>query len=364
MPDAISPLPPTQGEERAREVLAAIRTKHAESAVMYSGEDSVIAAMLAFAAERTVSTPAQGKVEAGDAATSAAFHAIYGPGADPFLNPPGWEWAEKIAKDVAASLTPSAAVQTAPVVQNSAEVDRLMHVIDRDRYVVAACVGEIERQIRSREWLTQGRGPYEWDDDRFYEEFADAIGAIRDAVKPLAIVGWDKSDCTRIEARVNAARLAARDLLAKPIGPRDMVHADIFADPRDAEIERLKALLSTPRPVEVSPDVDAAARAALMSSVQHVETLTSPRPVEEAGQTGEVPIPMVLFCPSCHTQHIDEPDERTPEWDNPPHRSHLCHQCGCIWRPADVATEGVAAITTVGKADTWKPTRPVEGGDA
>src|SRR5574340_600312 len=24
-------------------------------------------------------------------------------------------------------------------------------------------------------------------------------------------------------------------------------------------------------------------------------------------------------------------------WDNPPHRSHLCHGCGHIWRPADVA---------------------------
>ncbi|HEX8414870.1 MAG TPA: hypothetical protein VF637_13435, partial [Sphingomicrobium sp.] len=69
------------------------------------------------------------------------------------------------------------------------------------------------------------------------------------------------------------------------------------------------------------------------------------------------PIPMILHCPTCHTQHIDEPDEYTPEWDNPPHRSHLCHACGCIWRPADVPTEGVAQIATRGKADT-KPADP------
>lgn len=65
------------------------------------------------------------------------------------------------------------------------------------------------------------------------------------------------------------------------------------------------------------------------------------------------PIPMILYCPECHQQHIDEPDERTPDWDNPPHRSHLCHGCGCIWRPADVATEGVRSIKTAGDADTW-----------
>lgn len=84
------------------------------------------------------------------------------------------------------------------------------------------------------------------------------------------------------------------------------------------------------------------------------------------------PIPMVLHCPKCGMQHIDESeDERTeqichgPEvvdavivgWDNPPHRSHLCHGCGTIWRPADVPTTGVASVRTKGKADTWEPSK-------
>jgi hypothetical protein len=77
------------------------------------------------------------------------------------------------------------------------------------------------------------------------------------------------------------------------------------------------------------------------------------------------PIDMVLFCPACGLQHIDEPEDvhwRDPSrdaagtvgarWTNPPHRSHLCHGCGCIWRPADVPTNGVAAVKTRGKADT------------
>lgn len=64
------------------------------------------------------------------------------------------------------------------------------------------------------------------------------------------------------------------------------------------------------------------------------------------------PIDMVLHCPKCGLQHIDAPDERTPGWKNEPHRSHLCHGCGHIWRPADVPTNGVQAITTKGKADS------------
>lgn len=146
----------------------------------------------------------------------------------------------------------TAALEAAPsaspkptTVEASWMVERLMHVIDRDRYVVAHCVGAIEQQIRSREWLTEGRGPYEWDDDRYREEFAEAIQAIRDEVKPLAIVAWDKNDCTRIEERVNAARSAAREMLSKPIGPRDMIAADIFRDPRDIEIEKLRAEVAT-----------------------------------------------------------------------------------------------------------------------
>lgn len=68
------------------------------------------------------------------------------------------------------------------------------------------------------------------------------------------------------------------------------------------------------------------------------------------------PLPMVLHCPRCGTQHIDEPDLANG-WSNPPHRSHQCQKEGCktIWRPADVPTVGVASIETKGKADTWPP---------
>lgn len=94
-------------------------------------------------------------------------------------------------------------------------------------------------------------------------------------------------------------------------------------------------------------DVVATGRAVLAIR-DRLLTASPPHPIGH----GE-PIPMLLFCPKCGSQHIDEPDERTSEWDNPPHRSHLCHACGCIWRPADVATVGVVRISSAGKADTW-----------
>ncbi|KVC71410.1 hypothetical protein WI73_11330 [Burkholderia ubonensis] len=86
-----------------------------------------------------------------------------------------------------------------------------------------------------------------------------------------------------------------------------------------------------------------------------------------SSQPAAAPIPMLLFCPRCGAQHIDAPetkpddqDDRVPvtTWTNPPHRSHLCHACGTIWRPADVATVGVAAIETHGKDDTWTASMP------
>lgn len=96
------------------------------------------------------------------------------------------------------------------------------------------------------------------------------------------------------------------------------------------------------------------------------------------------PIDMVLHCPACGAQHIDEPKVGEPDydsmpdapivgliapedlaerfeemrqwelanWTNPPHRTHLCHSCGHKWRPADVATNGVAAVKTRGKDDS------------
>lgn len=62
------------------------------------------------------------------------------------------------------------------------------------------------------------------------------------------------------------------------------------------------------------------------------------------------PIDMILVCPACNRQHIDEPSHG---WANPPHKSHKCAHCLAIWRPADVPTNGVPKLTTRGKDDNY-----------
>ncbi len=83
---------------------------------------------------------------------------------------------------------------------------------------------------------------------------------------------------------------------------------------------------------------------------------------QQPGAAEVEPIDMVLHCPACGLQHIDAPEPELgpsvdgsgdmPIWSNPPHRSHLCHGCGHIWRPADVPTNGVASVKTMGRADS------------
>ena len=109
----------------------------------------------------------------------------------------------------------------------------------------------------------------------------------------------------------------------------------------------------------------------------------TPANVGAKGLSVSAPIDMVLHCPKCHLQHIDEakvphpdfdamPDDpgfrdehpdwpaavaalrkwEADNWTNPPHRSHLCHGCGHVWRPADVPTNGVHAVSTMGSNDS------------
>lgn len=87
-----------------------------------------------------------------------------------------------------------------------------------------------------------------------------------------------------------------------------------------------------------------------------IAALTNARPPDQRRESarGEAVLSMILPCPRCRELHVDAPE---PEkgWTNPPHKSHLCHYCGLVWRPADVPTNGVASIATIGKDDNWKP---------
>jgi hypothetical protein len=67
----------------------------------------------------------------------------------------------------------------------------------------------------------------------------------------------------------------------------------------------------------------------------------------EPRQSKEVcpPEPLVLHCPRCGLQHVDE-----GEWATRAHKTHLCAGCGQEWRPKETATVGVAAQRSKGGA--------------
>lgn len=64
--------------------------------------------------------------------------------------------------------------------------------------------------------------------------------------------------------------------------------------------------------------------------------------VEQLRADRDKPIDMMLWCPKCGFQHVDAAEG---EWTNPPHKSHLCHNCTHIWRPAEVFTNGVQDVS-------------------
>src|SRR3546814_14193964 len=110
---------------------------------------------------------------------------------------------------------------------------------DRDRYLVSAGIVEITNSIRGRRWICEGRGPYEWDDEEYQLEFGAALDEIETVLNILGIVSFDKTDCTREESRVVAARAAGLELVRQwKIRKAERVRPMLAADIGLAEIGR------------------------------------------------------------------------------------------------------------------------------
>ncbi len=69
-------------------------------------------------------------------------------------------------------------VVTREVQELRAEVARLRELINRDRSGMAKALDAIKKEVRGRLWVTEGRGPYEWDDDRYKAEAGEALRAV------------------------------------------------------------------------------------------------------------------------------------------------------------------------------------------
>lgn len=84
--------------------------------------------------------------------------------------------------------------------------NELMQLLEYCRSILADGVTAIKKAVQGREWLTEGRGPYEWDDERWHNEFAAAAKEILDAVEPLAKEAADWSNCPKTALEVTESR--------------------------------------------------------------------------------------------------------------------------------------------------------------
>ncbi len=132
-----------------------------------------------------------------------------------------------------------------------ARIAELEELIEGERSLVEKAVRACKEAIGRRIWLMESRGSYEWDDDRFRSEFAQALNEAKDPLDKLSKVAYDRSNCPEATERarkaqaqafriaeLEAALAAARkDTERRKWRPIDEIHEDHFpvlvADPRE-----------------------------------------------------------------------------------------------------------------------------------
>lgn len=93
-----------------------------------------------------------------------------------------------------------------------AEVEAAKEQLEFDRTTCAGFVTALDKALDSRFWLTEGRGSYQWDDDRYREEFRDAAVALKAVIEPMRKMACNLSSGLQTTEQVVKARV---DLLAR-----------------------------------------------------------------------------------------------------------------------------------------------------
>ncbi len=83
------------------------------------------------------------------------------------------KWLAQLAKDRAELERTQARLKEA-----TAETARLTDLLNRDRTGLAKALVEVRKIACGFDWLCEGRGPYEYDDDRYRMEIGDLISQI------------------------------------------------------------------------------------------------------------------------------------------------------------------------------------------
>jgi hypothetical protein len=118
----------------------------------------------------------------------------------------GDEWRDIFVERLDATVADNMRLQEALAAAET-ERDEARAANERDRTNVIDAVNSISDAFKRRAWLMgDSRGSYEWDDDRFRQEFRDAIAEFEPQVERLRKIGADRSNCPTTQAGVDAAR--------------------------------------------------------------------------------------------------------------------------------------------------------------
>lgn len=136
--------------------------------------------------------------------------------------------------------------------------DAARGALERDRSVVIDAANKFGDAYVRRCWLLDGRGSFEWDDDRYRDEFRGAYEEMAAPVEVLRKIGSDWTNCPTNHEEIAAARVdwqARAEKAEASLGAcviRERQYADRYWEnrwrdeakaPHDAAIEMIGKLL-------------------------------------------------------------------------------------------------------------------------
>lgn len=119
----------------------------------------------------------------------------------------------------------------AQLAAKDAEIERLKDTLHIDQTGLAKGLAAVNKLVESYWWVTEGRGPYTWNDDKYKDEMRNMLESVRDAAT---------------NALSSSGAIAHTVCCGKE--PRTVTVEDIGYVKReqaDAEIERLKGVIRT-----------------------------------------------------------------------------------------------------------------------
>lgn len=124
------------------------------------------------------------------------------------------EWRESGSQDwgqLVSAINYWAVTDMCPALESSSSADTggrdaAQMALEHDRTKVAECLTAIKQELRGYDWLIEGRGSYEWDDDRWHGEFKHASEAIWKAIEPMVKIAADWSNCPSKSEDIKLAR--------------------------------------------------------------------------------------------------------------------------------------------------------------